>query len=453
MPRKFLLVIGAFLLLAGAVLVLGHAAWAGEPLSGDLTLSRAVALALEKNPLVGDAAAKTAQAQAELDEAKSGFGPKIDAGLGATWLKEARETLGTGTVLTGPGAGGSVLSRVPLGYEDTYQAALTLTQVLYSGGTLTANRKAAELNLASVQAQETRTRQSVIYSVQSAFYSLQRARAKLKVALENLSLTRAHLKQVEAFYRAGVVAKNEVLRVQVSVSQAEQERIKAENAIQVGFAALQRAVGVPLPGVAQDVRMEPPTLDMPGDPAALALANRSELTSLNRSREAALQLAEASAGQARPQVALQGQLSTTDDEFPPTEGAEWSVNLGVQWRLYDHGEVKSQIAQAQAQALQLLHRYDDMKNQILQEVAVASSDLASATARIAVGKDQVIQAQEDYRMALKRYEAQVGTNIDVIDARVYLIAALNALADAIYDAATAEAGLVYVVGAGSIRED
>jgi outer membrane protein TolC len=94
-----------------------------------------------------------------------------------------------------------------------------------------------------------------------------------------------------------------------------------------------------------------------------------------------------------------------------------------------------------------------MKNQILQEVAVASSDLASATARIAVGKDQVIQAQEDYRMALKRYEAQVGTNIDVLDARVSLIAALNALADAIYDAATAEAGLVYVVGAGSIRED
>jgi outer membrane protein TolC len=409
-----------------------------------VSLDQVVSMGLENNPLIGAASEATNQAVAVLDQAKAGFGPTLDASLGATWQREAQSTYAFGPA-------GSVIGYVPLSYRNTYQAALTLTQTLYSGGTLTANRKAAELSLAAARADEFRTRQSVENAIQTGYFSLQRARAKLKVALENLSLTKEHLKQASAFYRAGVVAKNEVLRVQVAVSQAEQERIKADTGVQVAFVSLERAVGISLPGIVEDKRMVPPTLSLSGDLTGLALNNRAELTSLESSRKAAEQTALASAGRALPQVGLQGQVANTDDEFFPTEGDDWSISLGVSWRLYDSGEIRAATRQAQASARELLHRYDDMKNQILQQVTVASADLASATARIEVARDQVAQAQEDYRMALRRYESQVGTNIDVLDARVSLVSAQNSFADAIYDAANADANLIYAVGAGSLE--
>ena len=85
-----------------------------------------------------------------------------------------------------------------------------------------------------MEAQSVRTGQGVENGVRKAYYGLQRARAKLLVAEEALSLAKEHLTQVESFYRYGVVAKDQVLRVQVDVSDGKLNVIKAANAVDVG---------------------------------------------------------------------------------------------------------------------------------------------------------------------------------------------------------------------------
>ena len=122
----------------------------------------------------------------------------------------------------------------------------------------------------------------------------------------------------------------------------------------------------------------------------------------------------------------------------------------LQWRLYDHGATRSKVREARAVARELLHRYEDLENQVVQEVTVASSDLDAATARMEVSREQVTQAREDYRIASLRYEAQVGTNLDVLDAQASLVAALNSLVDSVYDASIAESKLVLAVGQGRL---
>jgi len=68
-------------------------------------------------------------------------------------------------------------------------------------------------------------------------------------------------------------------------------------------------------------------------------------------------------------------------------------------------------------ARELLARIDDLRNQIRLEVSTAWQNMESALQRVHVAEDQVKTAEEDYRMALRRYVEQVGTNIDVLDAR------------------------------------
>jgi outer membrane protein TolC len=185
---------------------------------------------------------------------------------------------------------------------------------------------------------------------------------------------------------------------------------------------------------------------IPEDPEGLALEKRPEMKSLNFYRKAALRTAEAAAGQARPQVAFQGQARDVGDGFYPDAQDEWTPTLSATWTLYDHGEIKAQVNQAKARAREFLAQMSDLENQVIQEVATARLNLDSSLQRLDVARTQVDLAEEDYRMALQRYRVQVGTNLDVLDARVALIDARTQLVAAVYDAYTAQADFTYALG-------
>ena len=428
--------------LLGAALLLAALSPAGAEEKTLLDLNRLETLALSGHPLIQAARSRQDRAEAKLQEARAGFGPKLDAGAAGVRTKEAPQAL----VLQNGVPNGMV---VPLGYRDTYRAALTLTQVLYAGGSLTANRKAAEFGVQTAVAEADRVTQGVLSGVRTAFYAHQRAGARREVAQQALDLAKEHLKQVQAFHRAGVVAKNEVLRVQVSVSSAELDLIRAESFVAQAWTACERAVGIPLP---QDryafpaPQTSPPGYDVPPDPVALADAQRPELKGMDAARHQALQVAEAAAGQARPQLVFQGEANVTDDQFWPSDKDDYRLALNLQWRLFDFGETEAKVKQARSAAGELLHQLEDLRNQVRQEVIEAVQRLEEGRARVAVARTQVTLAEEDYRMALKRYEAQVGTNLDVLDARVALNNSRTELVNAVYDTAGAISNLQYALG-------
>lgn len=425
-----------FLVLCLVVISLGRRAWA----EGDLlTLERALAMAREMNPTLQVVREQVEGAEAGIDEAQAAFGPKIQGSVSYTRYNEEPRN---------PVIGGIPGSFVMEGFEDTWQAALTLTQVIYSGGTLTANLAAARLRAEGLRATELRTLQAVENQVSNAYYQLQRARANLDVAEESVRLAKEHLVEVQALFKHGVVARNEVLRVQVDVSTSELARIRAENSVNVAWKGLSRAVGFPfpegteLPDPVDDVK----TIPLPEDPEGLALEQRPEMKALNDYRKAALRTAEAAAGQARPQVVFRGQARDVGDKFYPDVQDEWTLTLSATWILYDHGEIRAQVNRARASAREFLAQWSDMENQIIQEVATARLNLESSLKRLDVARNQVDLAHEDYRMALQRYRVQVGTNLDVLDARVALVDARTQLVASVYDAYTAEADFLYALG-------
>ncbi len=407
----------------------------------ELTLETALNLATKENPIVLGAREQVFQAEEQVNVAKAGMGPNLGVLLSYTKNKDAKQyaVYGNNT--------GDIIGFAPAGYEDTWYTALQFTQVLYAGGSLRAGVKAAEFQKNSAESLYARSLQSVTNSVRKAYYNVQRYRAQLTVAEESVELAEEHLKQVEAFYRNGVVAKNEVLRVQVDVSSAELSRIRMDNAVKVAWKALERAVGVSL----QDAYTlgEPetslPAFQVPSDPISTALTLRPEIFSLEAQSEAALQVAAAEKGQLLPQVLFRGEVSAADDSFFP-DNDDWTLGLSLQWTLFDSGEQNAKASQAKSLARQLLHELEDLRRQIGLEVSTATLDLESAKQRMEVARAQVESAEEDYRMALRRYTAQVGTNIDVLDARVALSEARTALVNAVYDGRTAYSDLLYAVG-------
>lgn len=416
--------------------------------SDDPRLEEILDIAARKNPNISAAIERVNQARADVKSAKAKFGPTVTAGVGAQWNKDSQEGVALNPATR------AVIGVVPMGYRNAYDASLTLIQTLYSGGTITANKRAAELALSASEAEGVRVYQSVLNSVRMVYYDCQRALAQSQVALAALLLSREHLKQTEAMHNAGLVPMGDVLRVKVAVSQAELDRISAENALDVGWVALERLVGVELSRreilvtVSGDRthELKPPSYEAPGDAVGRALEQRAEIKAYDLQRQRAEQMARAAAGQRLPGVALSGRTSTGDDHFWPGGNDTWYVQLGLEWTIYDSGEISSQVEGAKASARELLHRIDDLNGQVRQEVVQAELNLRSALTRLAVAEDQISTAEEDYRIALRRYDAQVGTNLDVLDARVALTNSRTEYVDAVYDIAIAQSGLVYAMG-------
>ncbi len=409
-----------------------------------LTLERALALAREYNPLLSVAREQVLQSEADVEKAASAMGPKVKVQASYTrYNEDARNPVFDAA---GRPTGGFILE----GFENTWQTAVVLTQVLYSGGTLSANRAAARLQAEARRAREIRTLQGVENGVKRAYYDLQRARAFLVIAKESARLAKEHLAVVEALFRHGAVAKNEVLRVQVDVSNAELLQIQSENAVNVAWKGLSRAVGIALPENAALPEPEKPLerVEFPPDPERLALESRQEMRALDFMRQAALESVTAAEGQSKPQIFFEGKYQDVGDGFYPDKKDQWTLSLVAQWTLYDHGEVRSQAKKGRSMVREFLGQMDDLEKQVILEVATARLNLESALKRTDVARTQVILAEEDYRMALQRYRVQAGTNLDVLDARVALVNAQNKLAASIYDAYTARADFAHALGGG-----
>jgi outer membrane protein TolC len=442
MNRSFHRICISIFAVALVVLFLGHQAWSAE--KELLDLNRALELAGANNPLISASREQIRQSEEQLNQAKAPLYPSL--GLEFIYQKVGEEPL-----LPVYGTNGSYLGTAVNGFEDTYQAALTFTYLLYSGGAVKNNVQAKDLALEAIKAQAERTKQAVDNGVYSAYYELQRARARLIVAEEALNLAREHLREVELFYKNGVVAKNQVLRVQVEVSDSELNRISAANAVNVAWSALERAVGLPLKNTYRLPKPAdtPGNFQVPEDVQAMAFTNRPELVSFEKSRLSALALSRAATGQGGPQVALVGEAYDLGDEFYPDKYDDWSITLSATWTFFDGGASKAKAAEAKAAADELLYRIEDLKRQIDLEISTAMLNLRSSGQRVSVAEDQVASAEEDYRMALRRYRAQVGTNIDVLDSRVALINARNQLVDSVYDVFQSRADLLYALGLDS----
>jgi outer membrane protein TolC len=244
------------------------------------------------------------------------------------------------------------------------------------------------------------------------------------------------------------------LRAATSVSQGELDRINAENDLNVSWVALERIVGSvisrqellkPIPGDAID-NLKPPSFSVSGDVTERALSNRAEIRAYQHYADRANELIKSTAGKKLPNVSLSGQLGVNDDNFWPGDEDNWQVQLRLQWVLFDGGEASGQVVKARAASKELAFQMDDLRAQIRQEVEQASLNLSSAATRLDVAAGQIGTAEEVFRIAVRRYNAQMGTNLDVMDAGVALAEIRAQYVNAVYDIAIAQAGLIYAMG-------
>ncbi|MBO5245013.1 MAG: TolC family protein [Selenomonadales bacterium] len=391
----------------------------------ELTLQESVNLALENNPRMKLAMLDEMKAEAGLDEAQA------NRGFTLGYVHNAGRSKMEG-----------------FSAENSFSNGLTLSVPIYTGGRLENAVDAAEIALESSKLGVDDTRQQLRMDTTNSYYSILQSQNQVTIYEQTVESLEEHLKNVKAQYHVGTVAKSDVLRSEVELADAQQSLIKAENARELSVSNFNNVVGLPLDTdvrVTEELGYEKYDLVL-ADCIAYALENRADGKQAQLAIDAAEEYKSIAKSGYRPTVSATASNGWSDSDFPGTEDESWQIGAKLSWNVFDSGLTRAQVRQAEADIEAAKEQARQKQDAIQLEVRTAYLDVKEAEKRIHTSSVSVEKAEEDLKIARVRYNAGVGTNLDVMDAQVALTTAKTNYVQSLYDYNTSKAELDRAMG-------
>jgi outer membrane protein len=402
-----------------------------------LTMDDAVAIALDAQPNILANLNDYAAARYRVDQA---FAPLLPQVTGS-WTANRSQNV----VLSTSGTTG-LTTPIPTSrsFSDTSFAQIVLSQLLYDFGknlaTTDAARKNALVVLESVELQ----RQITSLAVKTQYTNINFAQRLIRVQLQAQERADLNLRSARGFFEVGTRPKSDVTRAEVDVANARLAVIQAQNAERLARVALNTAMGLPADAALQ-IQDNLVYEKISFDPAVLlsqALHQRPEY------RQAVLRTEAADASLRR----------TVRDFFPDVTGAaayggsrsafdeSWAITLSLNWTIYDGGNRIARYREARANLEATQARVKATELDIQSNVEQARLVVVETEERILASQKAVESAQENFRLAQGRFDAGVGTILEVTDAQLSLTQAQNTEAQALADFRIGLAGLDRALG-------
>jgi outer membrane protein TolC len=336
--------------------------------------------------------------------------------------------------------------QMPLAQKDSaaYRAMTTLP--LYTGGRIERGIDAATAGMDAARLGEAADAQNLKLRVADAYVSVLRASRMLTVAESHVTSLQAHARDGGNRHEQGMVAKNDLLSVQVALADANQRKLQVANGLDLARAAYNRLLGRPLdqPVLLDDLSPGVTQLPLPAL-TEQALARRSELAAVARQIEALRHQAAAVRGETAPQVALSGGYGYQENRYQAHPG-QWMVTLGAKWNLFDGGVVRHRANAVERQAAALTEQRDELACVIARQGRQTWLDVQEARKRLLVTQSAIAQAAENLFVARDRYANGLATHTEVLDAETLRMGSESNHANALFDAALAELRLKRATG-------
>ncbi|HXG34583.1 MAG TPA: TolC family protein [Bryobacteraceae bacterium] len=415
-----------------------------------LSLQDAVRLALEKHPAVEAAAAAERAAAARLEQARSGYLPKLH--YGESWQRSNNPVFVFGSLLTQHRFTEQNFAIGPLNRPDflnNFQSQLTAEQMLWDGGLTRTATRSAELGRGVTSEERRRTEMQLIAGVVRAYFGVVVSQEGLRVAREAVGSAEADLKRAEALRAAGMATDADVLAIRVHLAAMREQEIRRNYELAVARAALNEALGLPL-----DAAHE---LSTPLVPAGLkesplaehetsAEENRPESRQSRLAAELAEVQTEAARAALRPQVLFRVSFEADRQRFITRGGANWFAGAFVRWNLFNGFADRARIREASEAVARARAQQRQTSAALRLEVRKAYSDFKAAEERVEVASASVAMAEENLRIIRNRYEAGLTTVTELLRSETAVLEARLRRLAAVHDQRLAAVALELATG-------
>lgn len=401
-----------------------------------MTMKDAVEAGLKANPSILAAREALMAADYAVKSSKAAFGPSLSTQYGYTRLDERPVSLGR-----------------TAGTLDNWELAFNVHQPLFTGFNLLTTYEKSVLQKEQAASQIENAELQLTVAIQDAFLRLLQARDNVRSAQDSLVRLRSQLKVNTAFYDVGLRPKLDMLQAQVDVATAEQILLAAQNNVDTLTAQLHTLIGRNANANVEYVgslEYFPMTLTLE-ECLQRALKNRPDLVIARQTVMLAEKDAKLAAVPYYPQVgadlnyvrAGENPVVDGDDYHTPSE---WNAQVGMKWTFFEWGKTYYGEKSAQKNVSRVMQEYQNLENEATFAVKESYLQIQETEKRIAAAKEGLVAAKESYRMAVARYEAQVGTNTDVLDAQSSQTQAEASLNGALSAYERAVAGLYGAMG-------
>jgi len=337
---------------------------------------------------------------------------------------------------------------------NSYGVKATLQQPLFTGGKISGASNAADYLSDATKEDYKKDKADILYTIKAAYWNLYRANEFKRFVDENVNQIKSHAKDAENLMKQGMLTSNDLMKVQVQLSDALVRQIDATNGVKMAMYALNNTLGLPLETVIEltsTIQIGDRAWDPADQLVEQALTKRPDVLGMNARVEAGASGLTSARGGWWPQIYLIGnynymrpnpRIFPTVDEFDKT----WDVTLSVSFDIWNWWQTGYQANQAQAQLAQAQEGLSMIKDGVMLEVTQSYLGVNQAKERKTVSEEGVKQAEENYRVMDDKYKLGMTQNSELLDAEVMLLQAKLNLTQSLVDYELSMARLSKAIG-------
>jgi outer membrane protein len=416
-----------------------------------LTIDQAKQIALERNLDVIQAQSNLQASGSGVTAAYGRYLPSVSGSGG--WTRSQSE----GAIYTqGIPIPGSSAKRT----DGSFNAGLSASLLLFDGFDREANLNRANASAAIGEYTVTRTRQSIVFQVESSYLNVLRREQLVRVTEENLKRDRRQLERITESNRVGALSLADVYRQQSQVATDELGLITAQNDYNKTKADLVALIGL---NVADEYEFADPittatldstelvqTLAKYRDLAMLtnrALISRPDFLGARKNFDASESGVTSAKSNYFPSLSASASFGATNEEFNRLftyKTISWGVRMS--WTLFDGFATNQGVQNALASRRNAEINVAQSERNIGVELKKAMLDLEAAMKQYEVSQKGLVSASEDRKIAEERYNLGAGTLLDLLVANAGLVNAEANLVNASYNYIISKRNLEYVLG-------
>jgi outer membrane protein TolC len=314
---------------------------------------------------------------------------------------------------------------------DNYSLKLSLQQPLFTGFRLTSLKSSSEYNKTAADIDFNQDMNDEVFNIQTAYWNLYKSLKLKQLVDENIQQMESHLSDTKNFFANDLVTKNDLLKIEVQVSSLKLRQIETDNNLNVSRALLNKTIGLPISNKTEidssEIKIDKSNY-IYEQLLAEAKSNRNELKSLdNRIKAGEEGITAANSGwfpsiyfisdyyYSKPNQRILPLRNRFDDS--------WDVGISMNWDVWNWGYTSSQKEQAEQSYLQAKTNLAQLEDAVEVEVYNNYLALTAAYDKINVSKKNLEQADENYRIINEKYNVQLATSTDLLDAETSLLQA------------------------------
>lgn len=366
-----------------------------------LTLEECKRLALEQNKKIKTAQQHIEAAQEVRKGANSNSKPTIDGSVSGLY------------------AGKPLNALLP---EISATAMLSVTQPIYAGGKIKLGKdlasKAVEIN----EAQKVLTEAEVLLQVEKGYWQVVSVREKITLAETYKTMLEGLLKELTNTFDAGLIYKNDVLRVKVQLNETELNLAKAKDGLVLAKLSLAQVMGMPGQTAFAVQDSVTGTFTSVTSFSSDFTTQRPEINLLQKALEAEQLQEKLLKADFKPTAGLSaGGFTGTGKAMNFTNGKNFlssyyglvSLNIPI----WDWGHRASKVREQSYKIAAKQIELEETKEFLSLEVQNAWLQLNQSVKRINYSTTSLEQADENLRLSNDRFKAGTVTGKDVLEAQ------------------------------------